>query len=241
MQSAQPQAASCALMILARFKPGTAASAMRTLAFGRAALARDGRVAFFKLLGSGQGGGFSVWPSVHHIGLFCTFAVDFDAEAFLATSPLVERVRGHAADLFICRMAAFSLRGTWGGFAPCAVSCVEPADGPVAVITRASIRLRKAPAFWGYAAPAEAQLARVNGCLLAMGLGEAPLLRQVTFSIWENQAAMTRYAASDAHGHAARAARTNGYFSEEMFARFTPVALNGRWNGREFGPVLQKK
>ena len=76
---------------------------------------------------------------------------------------------------------------------------------PVASLTRASIRPLEALRFWRRSPPAEAALERAEGCLLAMGLGEAPLLRQATFSVWESQAAMDAYARSGAHQEAIRA------------------------------------
>jgi spheroidene monooxygenase len=67
-----------------------------------------------------------------------------------------------------------------------------------------------------------------------MGLGEAPLLRQATFSIWDDAASVDAYARGGAHGQAARAAYAEGYFSESMFVRFVPYGAQGRWKGRSF-------
>jgi quinol monooxygenase YgiN len=78
-------------------------------------------------------------------------------------------------------------------------------------------------------------LERAEGCLLAMGLGEAPLLRQATFSVWESQAAMDAYARSGAHQEAIRASVQDDWFSESMFVRFVPLQLSGRWKGRHYG------
>ena len=71
-------------------------------------------------------------------------------------------------------------------------------------------------------------------CLLAMGLGEAPLLRQATFSLWDSAAAMDAYARTGAHLDAIRAAWKHQFFSESMFVRFVPLQLQGQWKGRWF-------
>ena len=105
----------------------------------------------------------------------------------------------------------------------------------MASLTRASIRPRKALRFWSHSPPAEAALERADGCLLAVGLGEAPLLRQATFSVWESQAAMDAYARSGAHLEAIRAALQGDWFSESMFVRFVPLQLSGRWKGARYG------
>ena len=116
-----------------------------------------------------------------------------------------------------------------------AVTAAPVAGGPVASLTRASIRPHKALAFWRRSPPAEAALERAEGCLLAMGLGEAPLLRQATFSVWESQAAMNAYARSGAHQEAIRAAYGQGHFSESMFVRFALLQFSGCWRGRTHG------
>ena len=108
-------------------------------------------------------------------------------------------------------------------------------DGPVAALTRASINPRHALAFWRLSPPAEAALAQAPGCRLAAGLGEAPLLRQATFSLWDSAAHMDAYARGGAHQAAIRAAYGGGYFSESMFVRFVPLSIQGRWKGVRHG------
>jgi hypothetical protein len=68
-----------------------------------------------------------------------------------------------------------------------------------------------------------------------VGLGEAPLLRQATFSLWDDQAAMDAYARQGAHAGALAGAWREGWFSEWMFVRFAPIAIEGQWHGRRFG------
>ena len=82
---------------------------------------------------------------------------------------------------------------------------------------------------------AQASLEAAPGCILAVGLGEAPLLRQATFSIWTSVQAMEAYARSGAHLDAIRAAHRGGFFSESAFVRFVPVAVQGRWKGHTLG------
>jgi spheroidene monooxygenase len=80
--------------------------------------------------------------------------------------------------------------------------------------------------------PAEVALHDAAGCLLAAGIGEAPVLRQATFSIWRDVAAMDAYARSGAHLAAIRASAQGGFFSESMFVRFVPYEARGTWRGR---------
>jgi spheroidene monooxygenase len=67
-----------------------------------------------------------------------------------------------------------------------------------------------------------------------VGLGEAPFLRQATFSIWDSVHDMNQYARSGAHLRAIQAALQHGHFAESMFARFVPVTAQGVWKGKVF-------
>ena len=189
---------------------------------------------FAKALGSGHRGGFGLRPGLRRQGLFTIFDDERSADAFLTSSPAMQAYRAHAAELCIAKLRATASRGSWNGQS-IAVTAAPAASGPVASLTRASIRPHKAWAFWRRSPPAEAALERAEGCLLAMGLGEAPLLRQATFSVWESQAAMDAYARSGAHQEAIRAAYGQGCFSESMFVRFTLLQFGGRWKGRDHG------
>jgi heme-degrading monooxygenase HmoA len=70
-------------------------------------------------------------------------------------------------------------------------------------------------------------------------LGEAPFLRQATFSVWDDVAAMDAYARSGAHLDAIRAAQHKHYFSESLFARFVVLGMRGTWKGRTYASEPQ--
>ena len=188
----------------------------------------------YKVLGSGHDGGFGLRPSATRQGLFCVFDDDVTAQRFLAEAPLVASYRQHAREFFSVRLHTYSCKGTWSGLGLPPVS-ETPAQGPIAALTRASIRPAQAAAFWRKAPPAQADLEHADGCLLAAGLGEAPLLRQATFSVWRGVDDMDRYARRGAHLEAIKAAHRHGFFSESMFARFVPVDMRGTYKGRVYG------
>jgi spheroidene monooxygenase len=108
------------------------------------------------------------------------------------------------------------------------------AGAVVAALTRASIRPAHLASFWRHSPSAERDLAHASGCRLAVGLGEAPLLRQATFSVWDDVASMHAYARGGAHGQAIRSAWKTGYFSESMFVRFALAGMHGHWPGAAF-------
>jgi heme-degrading monooxygenase HmoA len=188
---------------------------------------------FAKLLGSGFEGGFGLRPSSSRQGLFAVFSNLRSAEEFISYSELAATYRQRSREMCVIKLKAWSCRGSWDG-TRFSLSTTEPGRGPIAALTRASIQLHKAPAFWRYAPATQASLEAAKGVQLAVGLGEAPFLRQATFSVWDSVADMDAYARSGAHLEAIRAAAANQYFSESMFVRFVPLSITGAWKGRRY-------
>jgi spheroidene monooxygenase len=225
--------AEVAVILLADIAAGSRLWGWSRFVVARFALQRVPGLRFFKVLGSGHEGGFGLRPSGSRQGLFCLFDGDAEADAFLA-SPMVAEYRQRGRECFSAKLRAFSSRGSWSG-ATLPVSVAAPESGPIATLTRASIRARKVRQFWRKAPPSERSLDQAAGCLLAAGVGEAPVLRQATFSVWDSIAAMDGYARSGAHLEAIRASRAGDYFTESMFVRFVPYAAQGQWKGRSLG------
>jgi heme-degrading monooxygenase HmoA len=200
---------------------------------GSAALRSVPGLLFAKLLGSGHEGGFGLKPSASRQGFFALFDSAQAADDFVAHAQWVQQYQQRSAEFCCVKLQTWSCRGTWDGFC-LGAPATEPTHGPVAALTRASIKLSKAPAFWRHAPPSERALEGVQGCQLAVGLGEAPLLRQATFSIWDSVADMNAYARTGAHLQAIQAAAEHGYFAESMFARFVPLKVQGQWQGKSY-------
>jgi heme-degrading monooxygenase HmoA len=200
---------------------------------GSAALRNVPGLLFAKLLGSGHEGGFGLKPSASRQGLFALFESAQTADDFVAHAQWVQKYQQRSAEFCCVKLQTWSCRGTWDGFSLSATA-TEPTLGPVAALTRASIKLSKASAFWRHAPPSERALEGVQGCQLAVGLGEAPLLRQATFTIWDSVADMNAYARTGAHLQAIQSAAKHGYFAESMFARFVPLQVQGQWQGKSY-------
>ena len=206
-----------------------------------------------KVMGSGHGGGFSLRPSATHQALICTFS-HLDLALKFLDSTAVQSYRSRARECWAGVLSVQSARGHWDKQA-WQVSSAQAlgvsgqqgeqdgaldelsCGGPFAVLTRASIVPTKAMAFWRYAPAAQADLGQAPGCLLAMGLGEAPLVRQCTFSLWQNTAAMLQYARQGAHQVASAAAYKHQFFSESLFVRMQVLQMAGVWQGRSFDAV----
>ena len=225
---------SVAVVVLIDAEASARGWASRRLAFGRFALRGTPGLGFFKVLGSGRGGGFRPSPSATHGGLMCVFDDADSAERFVSESALMADYRAHAREMVSLRLQAYSSRGSWSGVNAFPAVAERDPTQPVAALTRASIHPLKAARFWRHAAPSEDSLLAAPGCLLAAGLGEAPFIRQATFTVWESEAAMDAYARNGAHMAAIKAARDGAFFTEDMFVRFVPFAAEGSWKGQDF-------
>jgi len=229
--------------VLVDFKPQHRAWGWSRLVKGPSVLKGQAGMVFAKVMGSGHEGGFSLRPSSSHQGLIAVLDNLSHARDFL-NSELVCAYREHAHSCCQALMSVQSSRGEWDTlpWVTTPEACLEGAYGLeapetpnlVAALTRASIRPASAMAFWKYAPAAQDQLPQADGCELAMGLGEAPLVRQCTFSVWRNWEAMHLYARRGAHQRAIEAAHRHSFFSESMFTRMRVLELHGQWQQRQY-------
>ena len=193
---------------------------------------------FTKVMGSGHEGGFVLRPSATHQGLVCMFETAAHADQFI-DSTAVKAYAERAKSFFITALAVNSARGSWDGRSWDVTTSerlgkyrdLDRQTGGMVALTRASIRPAKAVAFWRYAPAAQDDLKNAPGCEIAMGLGEAPLVRQCTFSLWKDTESMTHYAHTGAHQQAIAAAYKNDFFSESMFVRMRVLRREGQWSG----------
>lgn len=226
------------LVVLVEYLPQHKGWGWLRLVHGPAGLQQVPGLAFAKVMGSGHQGGFSIRPSATHQGLIAVFDTAASAQAFLK-GPQIDAYRQRARQLWSGLMCVDSARGawdarTWGATPTQSLGEFEHTldgngQGPLAVITRASIRPAKAMAFWRHAPASQTDLENAPGCTLAIGLGEAPLLRQCTFSLWQNTPSMLAYAHGGAHQAALEAAYRHDFFAESLFVRMRLMQQEGLW------------
>lgn len=189
---------------------------------------------FFKMLGSGKDRVFSLRPDFYLYGLMAAWESSEAAEHFLHHSPVLDGYRDHSSEVYTLYLQPLRSHGLWDGKNPfSSLPGDPPPPGPLAVLTRASIRWKALPAFWGYGARTSQDLLAAPGLLAAVGLGELPLVRQATFSLWTHEEAMQQYAYGTAHHkQVIRKTRADHWYKEELFARFRVLSSSGTWKGR---------
>ena len=193
-----------------------------------------GRPAFAKLLGTGDGRTFTVRDAdVHHWGVLATWDRAADADTF-EHGPVARSWERIAQERLRVTLRPLASRGEWSRRRPFGDPAPVRHDGPVAAVTRARITARRSVQFWRSVPPVSADLHRCQGLRLAMGIGEAPVGLQGTFSLWDSGQALTDFAHRRApHQEAVRRTAELGWYSEELFARFAVLDVEGTFEGRQ--------
>lgn len=211
----------------------------KTWAFGQMGLAgfelgRTKGLRFWKLLGTGKGGGFSLSPNWARYGLLGVWETPDAADRFFAESALMKKYRNRATEIWTVRMLPTKAHGKWSGNNPFTAFAEKNLEKPVAVLTRAKIRFSKLNRFWSFVPETSAELENAAGKIASIGIGEAPFVRQATFSLWQSEQDVQNFAyKSPIHREVVRLTRAENWYAEDLFARFTPVASEGTWNGRD--------
>ncbi|HEX4817770.1 MAG TPA: spheroidene monooxygenase [Nonomuraea sp.] len=212
------------------------AGAMKHMAFDRPLLRHTGGLLFWRLLGTGRGRAMSLGADLRRWALFAVWRQEDDLDAFLRASPVAARWRAEASERWQVRLARVASRGAWSGRDPFAAVPAgrDGGEGPVAVLTRASIRPGRLVAFYRSVPAVDDLLRRQDGCLASIGMGEWPLARQATFSLWRDRRSVRAFAyQGEAHQRVVERVRAHGWYAEELFARFTPYASEGTWDGAD--------
>ena len=188
---------------------------------------------FMKMLGSGGGDGFSLWPNFRQYGMLTVW--DDAAQAVAFSQSNLTGFYQRAKTSYTIIMQPVKVHGEWSGNCPFSPEDSRATDDqPLAVITRASIKPSKALTYWWQVPGASQSLTQHPDHLFAVGIGEIPLLEQATFSIWRSGAAMKEFAYTNkAHSKVIRQTRELQWYKEEMFARFAILATYGLPEGHQ--------
>lgn len=202
----------------------------------RLALRREHRALFWKLCGSGTGEGFTPRPNWGVWAIVAVWPDEATARAAVAESPVWRRWRARATEAWTVFLDPLSARGRWAGVNPFLPEAATPGEqrGPLAALTRATVKPARALRFWDRVPSISAVIGRDPNVAFKIGIGEVPLLHQVTFSIWPDTASMAAFARGDGpHARAIRAVRDGNWFNEELYARFRLLGSTGCWNGSD--------
>lgn len=215
-----------------RFAPGAdRVWAFAMMGLARPAMRRLAGVGFWKLFGSGTGEGFTPVPNTEVYAILATWPDEATARRQVAEAAVYRKYRRRAREAWTVFLTATAARGAWSGQQPFRLG--DDTSGPVAALTRATIRPRALLRFWRRAPGVSDVIGADPNVLFKIGVGEVPWLHQVTFSIWPDTRKMAAFARADGpHARAIRAVREGNWFREELYARFSVVGDVGTWHGR---------
>ena len=206
--------------------------ALTMMGAARLSLARIDGLQFWKLCGSGTGEGFTPVPNTSVYAILTVWP-DLDrARDALGTERIFDRYRARASEHWTLFLTPYSARGAWSGHRPFAEE--TPAQsGPIAALTRATVRPAVAAQFWKRVPDISGVIGQDPNVLFKIGIGEVPLLQQITFSIWPNSGSMAEFARNNGpHAQAIQAVRDGKWFREELYARFRVADEIGTWEGQ---------
>jgi len=197
------------------------------MAIDRMSLKRNKNVTFFKSLGSGKGETFTPrdvdskrWGLL--VVIDSTDLDSFDASALISSWRKISITEYRAV------LQPISSHGMWSKRKPFDANQISNWEGPVAAITRARIKWSMNSKFWRAVPPVTVSLKSSPGLLSAIGIGEAPIGLQGTFSRWESGAALRSFAyQGQAHIAAIQATKDLDWYAEELFARFAIIEERG--------------
>ena len=207
--------------------------ALGRLGTDRLRLPRVDGLVFWRLLGTGSGDHTGRGADLARSAMFAVWEDEADLDRFLATSRLAARWQ-EAEEAWHVRLRGVGGHGRWRGADP--MVGLEPGttDSRVAIITRADVRRGAWRTFGAASEVVDAELHTAPGLIDVVGIGEAPIGRLATFSLWESLDAARAFAyRMPDHVEVVRQTRAEQWYTEELFARFEPYGSHGTWNGRD--------
>ena len=203
-------------------------------------MARDRRpvralpgLTFAKLLGTGSAVTFTPRDAdARHWGLLACWS-DPDGPDRFAESTVAAAWERIATESARWTMRPLSSTGRWAGQEPFGTPTPTRWDGPVAGITRGRIKPRHWCAFWSAVPPVALDVREGGGLTFALGIGEAPIGLQGTFSTWASGTALTEFAhRRSPHRAVIEQTRHRDWYAEELFARFALLSAQGSHAGQ---------
>ncbi len=207
--------------------------AMARLGVDRPLLRRTPGMVFWRLLGTGKGRYTGPGADLRRTALFAVWEAEANLDDFLAHSRIGRRWT-NGREAYHVRLRGIGGHGRWRSVDP--LDGLEPgaSDGVVAVITRANVNRHAGKAFAEASKEVDRELHTAPGLIDVVGIGEAPIGKLATFSLWESQDALDEFAyRMPRHRRVIEETREGDWYGEELLARFEPYASTGEWDGRD--------
>lgn len=191
-------------------------------------------------MGCGKNGTFDIMPELTQWAMLSVHEniLQKEINVKLLYGPFIQQwINLFAKETLIIQLNPISGHGSWDGknaFASSYQSDASP--GPIATLTRATIRINKLKHFWKNVAPVANKMTSAKGYRFSVGIGEIPWIKQATFSIWDSEEDMKHFAYKmKEHSEVIKKTRKEKWYSEDMFVRFKVISVVGEM--ANFSPV----
>ena len=185
-------------------------------------------LSFFKLLGTGSGKGFSLYPDFSTYAILCVW----EKESFATTlneesdhSKVISKKAFSREDFFLKTIKS---HGLWDGINPFHVSEGDINEkNKIGIITRATLNKNRLFEFWKSVPQASLAMQNAKGVEWFKGIGEWPFIQQATFSVWDNLDSVKEFAyGKGAHSKIVTKTKKRKWYKEDLFARFEVLRSN---------------
>jgi hypothetical protein len=197
---------------------------------------------FMRHMGSGADLGFSLVPD---FSTYCLIAVWGDIEharLHLEDQNFAPNWKEYSKERMQFLLKCTKVHGQWDGQNMLQETDPVSEGEPVLVLTRARLKFNKLGRFWNHVPMSSRAIANADACLFSKGIGEWPLISLATISVWEDPEKMRSFAyGNTAHAEIVKKVREEGWFSEELFARFSIMEVNGSYNELKLKDALHAK
>jgi hypothetical protein len=187
-------------------------------------------ISFWKLMGTGKNGSFDKTPDWRQWAVLLVHT-----KKDIQTTPAFLRLwwKCFRCEQWTMVLEPIEGHGLWDGKQPFGKLAKQTDySGPICVLTRATIRIKKLHRFWSHVDAIATKMAGSDGFITSVGIGEIPWIKQATFSIWTNKEAMRAFAYQmKDHAEVVVKTKKENWYSEEMFVRFKPIDSFGTLNG----------
>ena len=186
-------------------------------------------ISFAKMLGTGTGETFTPQDAnLYRWGI--VVVIDENQIDAFDSSSVITGWRKRSTSEMRAILSPLSSHGLWSKKNPFDFTANKSQpDAQIAAITRARIKWNRNFTFWGAVPPVVTDLHSSPGLIAAIGIGEAPIGLQGTFSLWQSASALRDFAyKGKAHQVAIAQTESIGWYSEELFARFEVLELRGQ-------------
>ena len=202
------------------------------MAFFRWPLQMNQSVLFWKLMGCGKNGSFDKTPDLRQWAVL-TVHQDNNNQTPVLPSFLEKWWKLFGCEKWTLTLEAIEGHGSWDHQTPFGnLPKQSDYEGPIAILTRATIRISQLERFWSHVDGVANQMKQAEGFITSVGIGEIPWIKQATLSIWRSKEAMKHFAYKmKDHAEVVRKTRQENWYSEEMFIRFKIISSKGTLNG----------